>query len=91
MSSHDPSCCWAPDVLVGAIPANLFTSGMFQTGVFAGFWDLGSFVASVPTCWEEMKKPAARIEFPVRTNMIVTGYALALVLLFLFQLQMLLW
>lgn len=64
---------------------------MFQTGVFAGFWDLGSFVASVPTRWEEVKKPASRIEFPVRTNTTVTGYALALALLFLFQLQMLLW
>lgn len=43
------------------IPANLFTFGMFQTGVFSAFQDLRSFVAAVPTCWEEKKKRAACI------------------------------
>ena len=50
--SPEPTCCSSPDVK--AIPANLFTSGMFQTGVFGGFWDFHSFVVFVPTCWAEM-------------------------------------
>lgn len=63
---------------VNATPANLFASGMFQTGVFGGFQDLCSFVVSVPTCWVEIKKSAACIKFPIRTNMIATWYVLVL-------------
>lgn len=57
--SGEPTCCSSPDV--HAIPANLFTSGMFQTGVFGGFRDLRSFAASVPTRWVEMMKSVAHI------------------------------